>query len=74
MNSTTRCWADSAQRQSSARAGIILFNAIKGVSNAILTGLLYLPITKALKAAGFMEKTEQSAVKEDEETKKEEKE
>ena len=54
--------------------GIILFNAIKGVSNAILTGLLYLPITKALKAAGFMEKSEQKAVKEDEETKKEEKE
>jgi len=54
--------------------GIILFNGIKAASNAILTGLLYLPITKALKAAGFMEKSEQSAVKEDEETKKEEKE
>ena len=54
--------------------GIILFNAIKGVSNAVLTGLIYIPTTKALKAAGFMEKDEEKAVKEDEETKKEEKE
>ena len=52
--------------------GIILFNAIKGVSNAVLTGLIYIPTTKALKAAGFMEKDEEKAVKEDEETKKEE--
>lgn len=47
--------------------GIILFNAIKGVSNAVLTGLIYIPTTKALKAAGFMEKDEKKLCGESEE-------